>query len=423
MSTPRPNASASSGSGGDEGGTPLSSSLRQRKNKSNHTTSMEDDEDSVLSLSEQTNRPKDVALQQQRVNAWHPILDPTWVIVALLYIGVIMVPVGWKMWTLSNSVTEYSIKYDDYQPPPMGQELACPINNTFNAGRKCNLTITVNEYMKPPVLVYYQLTNFYQNYRKYAKSFDPYQLYGRVGSQDAVSRQNCEPLNILGNMTLNPCGLIANTFFNDIFRLVEGRAATGKRLQMREDGIAWQSDLEYMYNQPDGFNFSECPSNGCDASCCAVGSSCTTPWKDPETGKCYRYYYPDDDTTQYLYETYPDIISPIEGVTNEHFVVWMRVAPLRNFRKLYGWFDQPIDAGTKLVFEVTANYAVTPFKGGKALLITSNNIFGGKNIYTALFMLVLGAFCLVSAFFFLFEHFAWKPRKLADVANLRYKEE
>ena len=54
----------------------------------------DDDNESVLDLADQHNRPKDIALHQQRVNAWHPILDPVWVIVALFYIGVILVPVG-----------------------------------------------------------------------------------------------------------------------------------------------------------------------------------------------------------------------------------------------------------------------------------------------------------------------------------------
>jgi hypothetical protein len=53
-----------------------------------------EDDDSALEESEQTMRPPDVALHQQRVEAWHPILDPVWVIIALLYLGVIMVPVG-----------------------------------------------------------------------------------------------------------------------------------------------------------------------------------------------------------------------------------------------------------------------------------------------------------------------------------------
>lgn len=54
----------------------------------------EADDESVLSLSQQTNRPPDLALHQQRIPAWHPILDPVWVIIALFYLGVIMIPVG-----------------------------------------------------------------------------------------------------------------------------------------------------------------------------------------------------------------------------------------------------------------------------------------------------------------------------------------
>lgn len=29
------------------------------------------------------------------------------------------------------------------------------------------------------------------------------------------------------------------------------------------------------------------------------------------------FYYPDEEHVQYLYETYPEVISPIEGVTNQ----------------------------------------------------------------------------------------------------------
>ena len=53
-----------------------------------------DDDESVLEPSEQTNRPPDVAFAQQRIPAWHPILDPLWVIIGLFYLGVILVPVG-----------------------------------------------------------------------------------------------------------------------------------------------------------------------------------------------------------------------------------------------------------------------------------------------------------------------------------------
>jgi hypothetical protein len=52
------------------------------------------EEESVLDESEQTMRPKDVAVQQQRVFAWHPILDPEWMIYSFLILAVIMIPVG-----------------------------------------------------------------------------------------------------------------------------------------------------------------------------------------------------------------------------------------------------------------------------------------------------------------------------------------
>lgn len=54
----------------------------------------DDDDDDVLDPSEQTQRPVDHALHQQRLNAWHPVLDPVFVIVALFYLGIILIPVG-----------------------------------------------------------------------------------------------------------------------------------------------------------------------------------------------------------------------------------------------------------------------------------------------------------------------------------------
>jgi hypothetical protein len=64
------------------------------------TVVVDDDDDSALDISEQTQRPLDIALNQQRIPAWHPILDPVWVIVALFYLGVILVPVGKLLFSL-----------------------------------------------------------------------------------------------------------------------------------------------------------------------------------------------------------------------------------------------------------------------------------------------------------------------------------
>lgn len=39
-------------------------------------------------------RPADVALRQQRLKDWKPILDPKWVIGALAVLAAIFIPVG-----------------------------------------------------------------------------------------------------------------------------------------------------------------------------------------------------------------------------------------------------------------------------------------------------------------------------------------
>lgn len=125
-----------------------------------------------------------------------------------------------------------------------------------------------------------------------------------LGALDQTSQDAdlCKPLNVLGNITLNPCGLIANTLFNDVFRLTSGVSTNNDTLLMQETGIAWESDLRYMFAQPEGFNFEKCPSD-CTAACCDGEEwSCEEPYVNERDGECYRYYYPRDNTTQYLYE-------------------------------------------------------------------------------------------------------------------------
>ena len=41
-----------------------------------------------------TRRPKDVALTQQRMKSWQPLLDPKWIIITYLCIGIIFIPTG-----------------------------------------------------------------------------------------------------------------------------------------------------------------------------------------------------------------------------------------------------------------------------------------------------------------------------------------
>ena len=232
----------------------------------------------------------------------------------------------------------------------------------------------------------------------------------------------------MGNITLNPCGLIANTFFNDVIKFIPGEGESQSQQTMVEEGIAWNSDLEYKFRQPQGFDSEECDS--CDTCSCAEGLTKEgKPWScdrnnEPyvkSDGTCHKFYYPNEEVTQYLYETYP-MISPLEGVTNEHFVVWMRIAAYPTFRKLYGYFESGFKKGDVVKFEIQNNWIVKTFKGSKSLVITTTSAFGGKTTQLGGCFIGIGGSALLAALLFALKHII-KPRKLADEKYLKYKEE
>jgi hypothetical protein len=183
---------------------------------------------------------------------------------------------------------------------------------------------------------------------------------------------------------------------------------------MSETDISWKSDRDYKFKQVSGFKYREVPY----ANTTCIYPSCKI-YQDPTTLIYYQYYYPDEDSVQYLYETYPDQISPIEGVTNEHFIVWMRTAGLPNFRKLYGRIDGDFSTGDRLSFEVIANYEVRSFDGTKALVITQNGEFGGRNPYLGVSYIVVGSLSFFFAALFAAKHFV-SPRALGDHSLLNW---
>ena len=90
--------------------------------------------------------------------------------------------------------------------------------------------------------MYYELSNFYQNHRKFVKSLSFSQLRGEPTTESAL-HEDCKPLDKVTDSTgvelsLDPCGLIANSMFNDVIRLPNSSAYT-----LDETNIAWESDV------------------------------------------------------------------------------------------------------------------------------------------------------------------------------------
>ncbi len=66
--------------------------------------------------------------------------------------------------------------------------------------------------------MYYGLTNFYQNHRRYVRSRDDNQLKGDPVTSAGSLGGDCKPFKSYNNDTVNipyaPCGAIANSLFN-----------------------------------------------------------------------------------------------------------------------------------------------------------------------------------------------------------------
>lgn len=79
----------------------------------------------------------------------------------------------------------------------------------------CYLRFDLPADLEHSVFVYYKLTNFYQNHRRYVKSIDTDQLRGKDVSLGSLNKGDCAPLASINNtFRIYPCGLIANSVFN-----------------------------------------------------------------------------------------------------------------------------------------------------------------------------------------------------------------
>ena len=159
-------------------------------------------------------------------------------------------------------------------------------------------------------------------------------------------------------------------------------------------------------------------SESCEAVLGDGYSDCKT-YIDSSNGTeiTYYYWYPDDDNVQYLYESFSNIVNPIEGVKNEHFIVWMRTAGLPNFRKLYGILPYDFKAGESLTFSIICNFEVSSFGGTKSLVLTTLAEFGAKNYALGSSFVVTGAVSLCIGILFALKR-TINPRPLGDIRQL-----
>lgn len=184
------------------------------------------------------------------------------------------------------------------QQPPYGVS----INDTT----LCTLSFKIPNKLDAPVLLYYRLTNFYQNHRRYVKSIDTDQMKGKDLSNSTMSHSGCDPLRKDDNgKAYYPCGLIANSIFNDTFKtpifVPQGNVdELNHTYPMTNKGIAWSSDKDLYKKTKYKLGQVSPPPN-------------------------WQTRYPDGYTEEH----------PIPDLSQyEEFQVWMRTAGLPTFSKL-----------------------------------------------------------------------------------------
>jgi len=287
------------------------------------------------------------AFKQQRLKAWTPVWSVNIIITTLIAIGAICLLLGAICIGLSVSTVEVEQQYDV----------------TCGGSRVCYVTIPIPSDMATPVFVYYKLSNYFQNYRAYVKSRDEKQLR----ATDTGSSLTCAPMTNYGdefhgpNSTLDsfklyPCGLIANTFFNDSFTACVTPAGGGACAPLvndnwRKQGIGWISDLQTRFI--------------------------------PRAPRA------DETRESPLGFTLPN-------VNDEDFVVWMRTGTLSTFHKLYRIIGtRSLAANEILNVTVSNNYDVSHFSGGKYIVLSTHTGLGGRNHFLgiAFFVLCILCFC------------------------------
>ena len=306
-----------------------------RKVKTRKTVKKEDYEDLIYF------QLKKSSFKQQRLPAWRPV--PTLCNIIIFYLLFTFLFAGLGVVIL---VYSYKIVFTEYK-----------YNTICGVQPLCKGTIEIADDMKSPIMVYYKLNGFFQNHRRYVRSKSHKQLFGQNTTLAQMQDDgDCEPIytnrdmgfeenrkaaNNISNLSLSdvaiPCGLLAKTYFNDTFY---NWTINNETLDINEKGIAWTKDKELFKN-----------------------SDLSKQWIDIE---------------------------------DEHFIVWMRPAGMTNFRKLWGRIEnRDLKKGDTITLYIKNNYNVTHYGGDKSIILSTTNMFGGRNIFFGTSFIVVGAVSLL----------------------------
>ncbi|XP_068708204.1 cell cycle control protein 50A-like isoform X2 [Montipora foliosa] len=335
-------------------------------------------------------KPSNSNFKQQRLKAWQPILTASNALPLFFVIGVVFIPIGAVLLVASERVQEHTIEYTDCKTID-GQQCDKFFDNVTNIGKTCNCEVKFDlvEDFNGSVFMYYGLSNFYQNHRRYVRSRDDLQLNGQLKGKVT---SDCDPFAKINGTPIAPCGAIANSLFNDTFTLKWLKQPSKPvTVGLTFKDIAWKSDREVKFKNPPG-----------------------------DLKVAFRDYAKPPNWPRPVYEL--DVNdSDNNGFQNQDFIVWMRTAAFSKFRKLYrriirkGDFETGLPKG-EYQLDINYNFPVSAFGGEKRIIFSTTSWIGGKNPFLGIAYITVGVLCLVLGISFFVIHLkfgkSFRPRSV-----------
>lgn len=236
-------------------------------------------------------------------------------------------------------------------------------NKTVNRPCHCRLGFDLNSSLRAnQINIYYGLTNYNQNYRFLAQSKDTSQLRGHLNAKTVST--SCRPSRNPSNITVVPCGALANVLFDDEFTLKhETGIVEFDRYNIPLDGVRGN-----QHRNPEDLNrillFGKPPR-----------------WRTDLTG------LDDRDPKNNAFENGP-------------LIVWMTVSTFSYFTKLYAIINLPrglLPSGN-YTLDILYRYGVGgPRDSGKIAVIQTVGLLGVNNA-----KLLVVTICLATIYLFLF---------------------
>eukprot|EP00758_Cryptobia_borreli_P002385 Tbor_TRINITY_DN2994_c0_g1::TRINITY_DN2994_c0_g1_i1::g.1062::m.1062 len=383
------------------------------------------------------NKPANTLFKQQRLPAWQPIMSPPHVSLCFIAIAFIFIPIGIAVLMSNSKVLEVEFKYSSSNCSISQNDGILSFsdgNSITKMGCKTVVSFSLDKDYSGPVYMYYKLTKFYQNHRRFAKSRNNIQLSSGKPVAASKLKADCAPLVVPGDFfgstgqpltvgktgmkysdfVYNPAGLMAWSIFNDTFKLYKvenlkkellcdtsqfdqntNLPFNGTNMSCTKKGIAWNSDAQIKFKKPSMDN------NQWTAKRSIYGE------KDIVSDNIFlaNGWYANESGHR------------VPANTDEDLMVWLRTASLSTFRKLFRIFKDGLKKGD-YEMEIINLYDTTSFGGEKYFAFATTTWFGGRNDFLAYGYIVMGSIVFVTAIVFFIIHKSCGDRSQVAIENL-----